>query len=195
MSKDELPDHLRVNSLEAWIEWLKDKHEKKQLVWLVFRKKGKGRVPFDYQMALDEALCYGWVDSLVKTIDEEEYMRKFTPRKPTSTWSEINKKRVALLIAQGRMKPSGMKTIRVAKRNGMWDKGVNIPEADDSLPGALLLAFQSNPGARDHYFALKESARRRYNIWINMAKRADTIRKRVDESVGLLEKGKELGLK
>ena len=79
MSKDELPDHLRVNSLEAWIEWLKDKHEKKQLVWLVFRKKGKGRVPFDYQMALDEALCYGWVDSLVKTIDEEEYMRKFTP--------------------------------------------------------------------------------------------------------------------
>ncbi len=195
MIKGDKPDQLRVKSLEAWTAWLKDKHEKEKVVWLVFRKKGRGDVPFDYQMALDEALCYGWVDSLLRTIDEDEYMRKFTPRKPTSTWSEINKRRVSLLIDQGRMKPSGMKTITVAKSNGRWDKGVNIPDVDDSLPGALLLAFQSNPEARDHYFGMRESARKQYNIWINMAKRAETIHKRVDESLRLLEQGKELGLK
>jgi len=79
----------------------------------------------------------GWVDSLLKRIDEKEYMRKFTPRKPTSTWSEINKKRVEELILEGRMMPPGMKTIEVARENGMWDKGIKIPEVDESLPGPL----------------------------------------------------------
>ena len=146
-------------------------------------------------MALDVALCYGWIDSLLKAIDDEVYMRKFTPRKASSTWSETNKRKVETLIREGRMKEAGMKCIRVAKENGMWDRGVKIPEVDDSLPGALLHAFQSNHLARDHYFALKESSRRQFNIWINMAKRPETIHKRVDESLSLLEQGKELGLK
>jgi uncharacterized protein YdeI (YjbR/CyaY-like superfamily) len=135
------------------------------------------------------------VDSLLKRIDEKEYMRKFTPRKPTSTWSEINKKRVEELILEGRMMPPGMKTIEVARENGMWDKGIQIPEVDDSLPGALLSAFQEHPKARNHYFGMKLSCQKQYNIWINMAKRAETVRKRVDESIRLLEQGQELGLK
>ena len=142
-----------------------------------------------------DALCYGWVDSLLKSIDEKEYMRKFTPRKPTSTWSEINKKRVEFLISQGRMTPAGMRTVEVAKKNGMWDKGVKLPEVDDTLPGALLNAFQSNPKARENYFGMKSTCQKQYNIWINMAKRAETIQKRVKESVRLLERGEELGLK
>jgi len=190
-------NQLRANSIEAWKEWLTKHHDTEQVVWLVFRKKGSGvsRIPFSYQEALDEALCMGWVDSLLKRIDELEYMRKFTPRKATSTWSEINKKRVEELIFEGRMKPPGMKTITVARENGMWDKGVKIPEVDDSLPGALLTAFQEHPLARDHYFGLALRAQKQYNIWINMAKRAETVRKRIDESIGLLEKGEELGLK
>jgi len=195
MSKEDLADRLRVNSLEAWRDWLKSNHGKKKIVWLVFRKKGRGRVPFVYDEALDEALCYGWVDSLLRRIDEDEYMRKFTPRSAGSTWSEINKKKVVLLSEQGRMKPSGLKTIKVAKKNGMWDKGVKIPEVDYSLPGALLFAFHSNPKARDNYFKLREKAQKQFNIWINMARRAETIHKRVEESVSLLEQGKELGLK
>ena len=122
-------------------------------------------------------------------------MRKFTPRKASSTWSDINKKKVELLMKDGRMQEAGLEAIRVAKKNGMWDKGIKVPDVNDSLPGALLLAFQSNPKARDHYFTMKESCRKQYNIWINMAKRAETIRKRVDESLTLLEEGKELGLK
>jgi uncharacterized protein YdeI (YjbR/CyaY-like superfamily) len=195
MNKRDISEPLRVSSLEAWVDWLRKNHQNQSLVWLVFRKKGTGAIPFDYQMALDVALCYGWVDSLVKSIDEEEYMRKFTPRKASSTWSETNKRKVDLLIKEGRMQEAGMECIRVAKKNGMWDKGIKIPEVDDSLPGALLLAFQSNPNARDHYFAMKESGQRQYNLWINMAKRAETIQKRVDESIVLLEQRKELGLK
>lgn len=194
-------DQLRVKSIEAWKDWLEKNHSKEEVVWLVFqkmgsnKKKGNARVPFGYQDALDEALCMGWVDSLLKRIDEKEYMRKFTPRKPTSTWSERNKNRVEELILEGRMKPQGMKTIMVAKENGTWDKGIKAPEVDESLPGALLSAFHAHPLARDNYFALAPRAQKQYNIWINMAKRSETIHKRVSESIRLLEKGKELGLK
>jgi len=96
---------LRVPDIEAWKSWLRQNHEQEDIVWLVFQKKGKGPVPFDYQEALDEALCMGWVDSLLKKIDKVSYMRKFTPRKPSSTWSERNKERVELLILQERVMP------------------------------------------------------------------------------------------
>ena len=186
---------LHAGSIEEWRSWLQAHHQEEEVVWLVFRKKGTGPVPFGYQEALDEALCMGWIDSLVKTIDEATYRRKFTPRKASSTWSERNKVRVEQLIREGRMKPPGMKTIEVARTNGMWDKGVQVPEVDDSLPGALLSAFQEHPLARDHYFAMPVRAQKQFNIWIHMAKRAETVRKRVDESISLLEKGEELGLK
>lgn len=188
---------LRANNIGAWKDWLHKHHDSEDGVWLVFQKKGKHspKVPYSYQEALDEALCMGWVDSLLKRIDEREYMRKFTPRKASSTWSEINKKRVEELILEGRMMPPGMKTIMVARENGMWDKGIKLPEVDESLPGALLTAFQKHPKARDHYFGMALRAQKQYNIWINMAKRAETVRKRIDESIRLLEKGEELGLK
>jgi len=186
---------LRVKDLEEWRSWLHQNHDREDVVWLVFLKKRTGPAPFGYQEALDEALCMGWIDSLLKKINESSYMRKFTPRKPTSTWSERNKERVEQLILEGRMMPQGMRTIEVAKENGMWEKGIKPPEVDESLPGALLSAFQSHPSARDHYFRMHKSGQRQYNIWINMAKRAETVTKRVEESIRLLEKGEELGLK
>jgi uncharacterized protein YdeI (YjbR/CyaY-like superfamily) len=186
---------LRVNSISDWREWLMRNHDKEAVIWLVFRKKSTGSVPFDYHMALDEALCYGWVDSLLRTIDEHEYMRKFTPRKTTSTWSEQNKRHVERLIREGRMTEAGMKAIEAAKQNGMWEKGTEPPEVNDKLPGALLQAFQQHPLARDNYFSLSTRNQKQYNIWINMSKRAETILKRVNESISKLEKGEELGLK
>ena len=195
MSKQGPYSQLRVDSIDGWRLWLEKNHQKEGVIWLVFKKKGAGRVPFDYQMALDEALCYGWVDSLLKAIDEKEYMRKFTPRKATSTWSDHNKNHVVRLMREGRMKAVGMNAIEVAKSNGMWDKGIKIPEVNDSLPGALLNAFQEHPGARDNYFKLPSTDQKQFNIWINMAKRADTISRRVKEAILLLEKGEKLGLK
>lgn len=186
---------LFAKSLEEWSAWLRENHDKAEGIWLVFKKKKNGPVPFGYQEALDEALCMGWIDSLLKRIDEDNYMRKFTPRKATSTWSERNKVRVEELILEGRMRPEGMKTIQVAKSNGTWDKGVKPPEVDDSLPAVLLAAFQDHPSARDHYFAMPDRARKQFNIWINMARRAETVHKRLQESLQLLEKGEQLGLK
>jgi len=90
---------------------------------------------------------------------------------------------------------AGMKTIEVAHENGMWDKGVQQPKVDDSLPDALLFVFQENLTARDHYFGMSPGAQKQFNIWINMALRVETVRKRIDESIRLLEKGEELGLK
>ena len=151
-------------------------------------------MPFSYQKALDEALCMGWVDSLLRRIDEKEYMRKFTPRKATTTWSEIKRNRGG--TDPGREnEPPGMKTIMVARENGTWDKGIKPPEVDESIPGAFLGAFQEHPEARDHYFGMAPRCQKQYNIWINMAKRAETVQKRLDESIRLLEKGEELGLK
>lgn len=186
---------LQADSLEEWKSWLSRNHDREEGVWLVFRKKGRGPVPFVYQEALDEALCMGWVDSLLKRIDEDTYMRKFTPRKATSTWSDRNKQRVGQLIREGRMKAPGQTTIDVAKSNGMWDRGVTPPEVDDSIPGALLLAFQDHSLARDHYFAMPVRAQKQFNIWINMAKRPETVEKRLNESLRLLKNGEELGLK
>jgi len=102
---------------------------------------------------------------------------------------------VELLTRQGLMKPAGLKSIEVARENGMWDKGIKLPEVDDTLPGALLGAFQNHPDARDNYLNLIPSEQKQYNIWINMAKRAETIHNRVKESIRLLEKGEKLGLK
>lgn len=181
--------------METWRDWLTQHHREEEEVWLVFRKKSAGAVPFDYQMALDEALCYGWIDSLVKAIDEKEYMRKFTPRKASSTWSAHNKRHVARLIGQGRMKAAGMKCIEVARANGMWDKSIQPPEANDRLPDALLSAFREHPEARDNYFKMPPRHQKQFNLWIHMAKQAETVEKRVKESIGLLKKGQELGLK
>jgi hypothetical protein len=105
-------------------------------------------------------------------------------------WLEANhdKKKVEWLTREGRMKPSGIRTVEVARENGMWDKGIKIPEVDDSLPGALLNAFQSNPKARDSYFEMSPASQKQYNIWINMAKRAGTIQRRLEESIRLLER-------
>lgn len=192
---DPVPNQLRMKDLDEWIRWLEQHYDREKVAWLVFNKKGKGPVSFDYGQALDEALCYGWVDSLVRTIDEREYMRKFTPRKPTSTWSDINKKRVTRLGQEGRMKPPGLKAVEAARENGMWDRGVQPPVVDDSLPGALLNAFQDHPQARDHYFALPPGQQKLYNVWINHARRAETIGRRVEEAIGKLEKGEQLGLK
>jgi len=197
--KTEIPE-LRVESVEAWKTWLEKYHAHAKVAWVVFMNKGRAKrsgekVPFDVSMIQEEALCWGWVDSLMRKIDEREYMVKFTPRKDKSTWSELNKRRVKALMAEGRMTPAGQRCIEVAKSNGMWDKGITPPQVDATLPDALLNAFRSNTVARDGYFALPERSQKQYNIWINMAKRPLTTERRVTEALDKLSRGEELGLK
>ena len=142
---------LKFDYREAWRKWLHDNHDKEDEVWLIFKKKGTQPVTFNYQEALEEALCYGWIDSLVRRINETMYMRKFTPRKTSSIWSATNKKHAEILIQSGRMAGPGMRKIQDAKKNGQWDRKMERPEVSDEIPGALLHAFMTNPLARDNY--------------------------------------------
>ncbi|HDS06500.1 MAG TPA: hypothetical protein ENO05_02635 [Bacteroides sp.] len=186
---------LRVASLEAWRVWLRENRDTSEGVWLVFRKKGTGPIPFTYDEALDEALCQGWVDSLIKAIDDREYMRKFTPRKETSNWSEVNKKKAGKLIAQGRMTPRGMALVEAAKKNGMWDRKAERPAISEEIPAALLEAIRESPAAREHYDEIPRSQQRQFHIWINSARREETVQKRVQETIRLLERGEGPGLR
>ena len=102
-------------------EWLKKNHGKETEVWVGMFKKASGRVGINYDQALDEALCFGWIDGISKSLNEESYMQRFTPRRPKSNWSKINKGHVKRLTREGRMMPAGLKAIEEAKKNGRWD--------------------------------------------------------------------------
>ena len=180
---------------EQWREWLEQHHASENGVWLVFYKKGLSDQMLDYQGALDEALCSGWVDSIIKKLDEQRYARKFTPRKATSQWSESNKRRVAELIALCRMKPAGMALIEAARANGQWDKVFGPPKVRDDVPVELQSALEQNPVALKNFEQLAPSFRRQYILWITMAKRPETKSQHVKEAVALLEKGEKLGLR
>lgn len=112
---------LYVESRDLWRAWLKENGQKERQVWLVLHKKGAGGPSLDYDGALDEALCYGWVDSLVKRIDDTKYAQKFTPRRESSHWSETNRRRALQLIAEGKMAAEGLAAMEAAKSSGQWD--------------------------------------------------------------------------
>jgi uncharacterized protein YdeI (YjbR/CyaY-like superfamily) len=181
------------NSSE-WSEWLGQHFEREDEIWLVFYKKGTGIASIEYEAAVDEALCYGWIDSIIKKIDEQRYARKFTPRNDNSKWSESNKRRAEALIADQRMTEHGLAKIEAAKRNGRWykDERTVIPQ---EFPAEFRKALEQNPAARKNFEDLSPTEQKRYTIWIALAKRPDTRLKRINESMALLEAGQKLGLK
>ena len=131
--------------------------------------------------AVDEALCFGWIDSTKRPIDEEKYMQYYGKRKPTSTWSKVNKEKVEKLIADGRMTSAGLESIKIAKQNGSW----NILDTVEALiiPDDLEKAFKTTPGSRDFFLALSKSAKKSILHWLVMAKRPETRQKRIKETV------------
>jgi uncharacterized protein YdeI (YjbR/CyaY-like superfamily) len=187
-------NQLLCKTIVEWRKWLKQNHRKVEKVWLVFYKKGAGEQALDYDSALDEALCYGWIDSIIKKIDDTKYARKFTPRNRISKWSEINKKRVARLIKAGRMTEAGLAVVKAAKANGCWDKPDRLPTVTE-VPAELQAALKKSKKAREIFNQLAPSHRTQYIMWIAMAKRPETREKRIKEAIALLEKGEKLGLK
>lgn len=178
-----------ARNLEQWREWLASHHGSEPEIWLVFHKLHTGRASVSYSDALDEALCFGWVDSLIKRLDDDRYARKFTPRKPDSRWSEINRKRYAELEALGRMKPAGLSR-RPTNRTYPAP-----PAVAAAVPEYILRAFKKNPAARKNFEALAPSHRRAYLMWVDSAKREETKAKRLKEAVAMLAAGEKLGLK
>lgn len=171
-----------------WRTWLSRHHGSEAEVWLVFYKRHTGRMSIAYEDAVNEALCFGWIDSLIKRVDDARYARKFTPRKADSRWSSVNRRRYSQLKAQGRLMPTGLKR---APTNRSGD----APRTPARIPRYIQDAISSAPAARDFFRGLAPSYRRMYVTWIDSAKKTETKMRRLREAVGLLAAGSKPGLK
>lgn len=166
-----------------WRSWLAEHHATAKGVWLIYYKKESGKPRVSYEEAVEEALCFGWIDSVPKKIDEERYMQLFTPRKPSSGWSRPNKIRVERLITDDLMMPAGLKTIEIAKANGKWD---SLDAVEDLVvPDDLHAALQQYPPALENFTAFSRSTKRGILEWIHNAKRPETRIKRIVETATL----------
>ena len=179
---------LRVTTRQQWRAWLKKHHASSPGVWLVFYKAHTGVASIPYEAMVREALCFGWIDSLVKRLDDNRYALKVTPRRPTSKWSGINRQRWRELSSAGLLTPAGLAA--APTMNTYAPKPV-IPK----LPAYIGKALRSNPRAWKFFRELAPTSRRDFVVWIHIAKRPDTRTRRLRESISLLAAGKKLGLK
>jgi uncharacterized protein YdeI (YjbR/CyaY-like superfamily) len=161
---------------EEWREWLELNHQKKDAVWLIFYKKKSAKFNLTWSDSVDEALCFGWIDSVKKTLDHEKYIQYFSTRKAKSIWSKINKDKVDYLVLENRMKEAGYKTIEIAKQNGSWSS-LDTVEAL-VIPEELKLEFDKVEGALAYYESLSKSAKKNLLAWVVLAKRTETKQKR-----------------
>jgi uncharacterized protein YdeI (YjbR/CyaY-like superfamily) len=170
-------EQVYVADRAAWRQWLATNHATSPGIWLVFDKKSSRADRLAYVDAVEEALCYGWIDSTVRTLDDARYVQLMAPRKPKSTWARTNKERVERLIAQGLMAEAGLASIERAKANGSWTS----LDAVESLavPADLARALRALPGAATNFAEFSPSARKAYLHWISQAVRAETRAHRV----------------
>ena len=189
---------LYLSTRKKWRNWLARNHDREQEIWLIHYKKHTHRPSIPYNDAVEEALCFGWVDSLIRRIDSERYMQKYTPRKPKSTWSRHNVRRVEKMIKEGKMMPAGMDRYKYAQENRLLPvmekqegKVRGFPEA----PGFFTRALRANPEAEKTFHSLAPSYKLQYLGWILDAKKEETRLKRMNEALKLLSEGRKLGLK
>lgn len=164
-----------------WRKWLEKNHQSKQSVWLVYYTKKSNIPTINWSEAVDEALCFGWIDSTRKTIDDSSFIQFFSKRKPNSTWSKINKEKIKQLIDSRRMTKAGYESIETAKQNGSWTILDEVEEL--IIPNDLEDAFSKHNGSKDYFLSLSKSARKIILSWIVLAKRQETRQNRIDEIV------------
>ncbi|MEN8119186.1 MAG: YdeI/OmpD-associated family protein [Bacteroidota bacterium] len=176
-----------------WRQWLIENHSLANGIWFVYYKKHTGKPSVSYTESVEEALCYGWIDSTKKRLDDERYVHKFTPRKNKSNWSETNKNLVEKLIEEGKMTDAGMKKVIAAKQNGEWDKK-DIKNSDFSFSTDILCNFQLNKKAFQFFQKLSSKQKAQYTAWIMSAKKEETRINRLKKLITELEKGNKLNL-
>ncbi len=176
---------------EEWRKWLSKNYSAASGVWLRFYKKASGIRKVNYQEALDEALCFGWIDGLVNKYDDNSYLQKFTPKRKRSTWSQINKGHTARLIRLGKMQPSGQAEIDRAKEDGRWDEAYASP-TNTAAPDDFVKAISKNTKAKEFWEVLNKTNKLAMIWQINNAKREETRTRRIEKFVGMLERGKKL---
>ena len=183
----------------GWRNWLEKNYNKEPVIWLIHYKKHTGKPSIVYNEAVEEALCFGWIDSLVRRIDEDRYMQKYTPRKPKSTWSKHNVRRVEKMITEAKMKPPGLELYNFAKDNGLLpDMTEDIIQNEDIFPEApefIIKGLKENPKAESNFNSLAPSYKLQFLGWIMSGKKEETQLRRLKEAIDLLISGKKLGMK
>lgn len=182
-SKLDSLERVYFETREEWRRWLAENYARPVGIWLAFRKKRTGAARLSYDEIVEEALCFGWIDSLPRKLNDEWTQIMLTPRKPGSVWSEINRRRVEKLIAEGRMAPPGIAKVEAAKADGSWLR----LEGSDSLavPSDLAAALEAMPSARTNFDAFPPGVRKNILAWIDLAKRPSTRQARVEETARL----------
>lgn len=186
--KSDLPILLFV-STDDWRKWLNKNHDSAG-IWMRFYKKGKGD-SINYAQALDEALCYGWIDSQVAKYDDDSYLQKFTPRRPKSIWSKRNIGYAERLIKEGKMTPAGLKEIEAAKADGRWERAYDSP-TNMQVPADFLLELEARPKAKAFFESLNKTNTYAIAWRLQTAKTDATRKRRMQALIAMLEEGKKL---
>jgi uncharacterized protein YdeI (YjbR/CyaY-like superfamily) len=184
---------LYVTNRDEWRAWLTNHYESETEIWLIYYKKHtrQPRIPYDH--AVEEALCFGWIDSIVKRIDDDKFAQKFTPRRDSTNWSNLNKQRVRKLIQEGRMTEAGLAKIDLAILGE--EPPANQAKGDLDIPPFVEKALRAKPSVWERFQALAPSYRKNYIRWVMDAKKQETRERRLREVVSVLEQNKKLGLK
>ncbi|MFI1510281.1 YdeI family protein [Streptomyces sp. NPDC020597] len=178
-------------SVEAFQEWLGENHAVSPGIWLKLRKKGPGIIALDYSEALDVALCYGWIDGQKAKFDDDWWLQRFTPRKPSSRWSKANRDKVTALVEQGRMRPPGQAEVDRAKADGRWEAAYDGAKTA-TVPDDLTAALTADPAAAAFFETLDRQNRYAILYRIQDAKKAETRARRIEKYVAMLAKGEKL---
>lgn len=177
---------IEAKNRAAWRKWLAANHEKEKSVWLIMYNKASGKPSINWDEAVTEALCFGWIDSKSVKRDEVSRYQFYTKRKPNSRWSRINKNKAEQLVKEGLMQPAGLKAVEIAKQNGTW---TILDEVEDLvLPDDFIKELKKHKAAAKNFEAFPSSARKIVLAWIMSAKRPETRRKRIEEAASLAAK-------
>ena len=182
---------LAFASSEDWEAWLEREHAASDGVWIKFAKKGSGVASVAYPEAVEVALCYGWIDSQMQSLDERFYVQKFTPRRARRKWSRINRDKIEELTKAGRMKPAGLAVVELAKADGRWEAAYASPSTVE-LPPDLQRALDASPQAAEFWAGLNKANRFAIVYQLEDAKKPETRERRLAKFMAMLERGEKL---
>lgn len=176
---------------EDWRTWLEENHAQAIGIWLKHAKKSFGKTSVSYVEALEEALCYGWIDSQKQAYDQDYFLQKFTPRGPKSVWSKVNVAKVEALIDSGKMQPAGLAAINAAKQDGRWAAAYDSP-SNSQIPEDFQAALDKNPKAKQFFETLNKANVYGFSWRIQTAKKPETRKARIKKFIDMLNRGEKL---
>jgi len=189
----EITETYRARSRSAWRSWLRKNHQRKTEIWLLLYKKHVDKPGVSYPDAVEEALCFGWIDGILKRIDDESHVIRFSPRKPKSRWAESNKRRVADMIESGKMTRAGMALVEAAKKSGAWDDTESL-DRPPPVPEDLAAALARNQRATHNFDRFAPGYRRDYVRWVLQARRPETRKRRIRDVVRRAARNEKPGM-